>query len=266
MFPDNLTRDEAMARSALIETSHYRIEIDLSGREVADADATFRSTARVRFRSRAAGDLHIDAIAERVIAASLDGSDLDPTAFAASRLPLSVTEGDHELTVTAEFRYSRSGLGLHRFVDPADGKVYCYSQFESAEARRVFACFEQPDLKARMSVAVIAPRHWTVIGNGAEADRADDAEAGLARWEFAETEPFSTYLVGLVAGEYERVVTDRPAGRNAAPMSILVRASLLPHLDAERIFEVTRGGFDVFEEAFGFPYPFGKYDQAFVPE
>ncbi|WP_152364335.1 aminopeptidase N [Microlunatus speluncae] len=265
MFPDNLTRAEAMARSALIETSHYRIEIDLSGREVADPAATFRSTTTVSFRAREDGSLHVDAIADRVISADLDGVALDPGRFAASRLPVEVFAGDHQLTVTAEFRYSRSGLGLHRFVDPADNKIYCYSQFESAEARRVFACFEQPDLKAKMAVAVIAPRHWTVIGNGVETGRSDVA-AELARWQFAETEPFSTYLVGLVAGEYERVIADRPAGTTGAPMSLLVRDSVRPHLDPEMIFEVTRGGFDVFEAAFGYPYPFGKYDQAFVPE
>lgn len=265
MFPDNLTRDEAMARSALIATSHYRIELDLSGREVADPALTFRSTSTVRFRADAPGSLHIDAIADRVITASLDSEPLDAGRFADSRLPFDVTAGDHELTVTAEYRYSRAGLGLHRFVDPADDRVYCYTQFESAEARRVFACFEQPDLKARMSVTVTAPRDWTVISNGAESARVEVGEA-LSRWEFAETEPFSTYLVGVVAGEYRQVVAEETAGKNAAPLSILVRDSVLPHLDADRIVEVTRGGFDVFEEAFGYPYPFGKYDQAFVPE
>ncbi len=265
MFPDNLTRAEAMARSALIETSHYRIEIDLSGREVADPAVTFRSTTTISFRARDAGSLHVDAIADRVIAATLDGAELDPGSFAASRLPVDVTAGDHELTVTAEFRYSHSGLGLHRFVDPADGRVSCYSQFESAEARRVFACFEQPDLKGRIAVTVIAPRGWTVIGNGARTGL-EDVGDDLGRWEFAETEPISTYLVGLVAGEYAEVTTDQPAGENAAPMSILVRHSLTDHLDAERIFETTRAGFTIFEEAFGYPYPFGKYDQAFVPE
>ena len=171
MYPDNLTRDETRARAELIETSAYRIDIDLTGRGVEDGTTHFRSVSTVNFRARAAGTLHIDLIAESVVGARLDGTDLDQASFASSRLPLQVDAGEHELSVDAVCRFSRTGEGLHRFVDPADDRTYTYTQFEAADARRMFACFEQPDLKATFAFTVHAPEHWTVVSNGPEVGR-----------------------------------------------------------------------------------------------
>ncbi|CAA9372654.1 MAG: Membrane alanine aminopeptidase N [uncultured Propionibacteriaceae bacterium] len=267
MFPDNLRRDVALARSELIQTSSYRILVDLTPSGLEDPGTTFKSTSVVTFTARDSGRLHIDLIGSTVEAASLDGTDLDPGAFAESRFPLEVSAGDHELSIASVMRYSRSGAGLHRFVDPADDRVYLYTQFEVSDARRVYACFEQPDLKARMQISVVAPQSWTVISNGADVKRTEN-EPGFDRWEFSETEPISTYLTGIVAGEYATVSSPTPyyGVDGEIPMSILCRQSVLEHLDSDRIFATTRGGFDVFEADFGYPYPFGKYDQAFVPE
>ena len=270
MYPDNLTRAEARERFALIRTRAYQVEIDLTGRGVDQPDTTFRSTSTVQFSSVATGNCHIDLIADSVISATLDGIQLDPRSFADSRLPFSVTPGEHVLSVVAIFRYSRSGDGLHRFVDPADDRVYLYSQFEVADARRVYACFEQPDLKARFAIIVLAPSGWTVVSNGAcvnsEALGQVDHDGGVTRHVFAETLPISTYLTAVVAGEYhvEQRSHETTAGR--VPMSILCRQSLAPHLDGDRLHDITTSGFGVFERHFGYPYPFGKYDQVFVPE
>ena len=171
MFPDNLTRAEAQARAALIGTDTYAVHVDLSGREVEDPTTLFTSSSRIRFTAREAGSLHVDLIAERVRAAELDGVALDPATFVDSRLPFDVTPGEHELHVDAVVRYSRSGDGLHRFIDPADGLTYLYTQFEPADARRVYACFEQPDLKARFTFVVTAPREWRILSGQAEASR-----------------------------------------------------------------------------------------------
>ncbi|HET9650360.1 MAG TPA: aminopeptidase N [Microlunatus sp.] len=265
MFPDNLTRAEARARAALIRTESYLVEIDLSSREPADGTTTFRSVSTIRFHAREAGDLHVDLIAEAVLSASLDGVAVDPSSFAGSRLPLSVTAGDHEVTVDALCRYSRSGEGLHRFVDPADGRTYLYTQFEPADARRMFADFEQPDLKATFTISVIAPERWTVISNGAESGRTPLGK-GLARWDFATTERVSPYLTALVAGDYHVARTTHRAAGGELELGLFCRASLADHLDADRLFATTTGGFGVFEEHFAYPYPFGKYDQVFVPE
>jgi len=265
MFPDNLTRAETQHRARLLSTSRYAVELDLSGAGVADPTREFVSTTTIRFTGRAAGATHLDLIADSLRSASLDGRPLDAAGFTGSRLPLEVTPGDHELTVVALARYSRSGEGLHRFVDPADGRTYLYTQFESADARRVYGCFEQPDLKARFTVAVVAPESWQVVSNGHCLKREPVGE-GMVRVRFAETAPISTYLTAVVAGDYVRVGSSYPALAGELPMAIYCRASLSEHLDAERIFAITREGFDVFESQFAFPYPFGKYDQVFVPE
>ncbi|SDE67402.1 aminopeptidase N [Auraticoccus monumenti] len=269
VFPDNLTRDEAAHRSSLVSTDSYQVLVDLSGRDhwgeaLSEPDQVFTTTSTVRFTSQA-GSTHIDAIAERIESATLDGRAVDTALFADSRLPLELTEGDHELTVVALHRYSRSGLGLHRFVDPADGLVYLYTQFEVSEARRMYACFEQPDLKATFELSVIAPSDWTVVSNApaAQPERLDDA---LSRWDFTPTLRISTYITALVAGHYHRVVDTYSGPHGDVPLSLLCRRSVVPHLDTERLLSVTRAGFGVFEEHFGTPYPFGTYDQAFVPE
>ena len=170
MFPANITRDEARARSALLATDRYVVRVDLSGRDpsgapLASPDTTFVATSTVTFTAAEADRTHIDVHADEVLAATLDDAELDRAAFADARLPFDVTPGTHKLTVTALFRYSRAGLGLHRFVDPADQRVYLYTQFEVAEARRMYACFEQPDLKATFEISVVAPQDWTVVSN-----------------------------------------------------------------------------------------------------
>jgi len=265
MYPDNLTRSEAQQRSALIKSTAYQVEIDLTGRAVDDHEVLFVSTSTVHFAAVQPCASHLDLIADAVISASLDGIDLDPASFADSRLPFSVTAGEHSLTVTAIFRYSRSGDGLHRFVDPADDRVYLYTQFEVADARRVYACFEQPDLKARFSFTVLAPSGWVVVSNGACLG-SEEIDESVTRHVFTETLPISTYLTALVAGEYHIEHASHHATAGTIPMSILCRDSLADHLDADRILAITTAGFDVFEKHFGYPYPFGKYDQVFVPE
>jgi aminopeptidase N len=265
MFPDNLTRAEAQARSALLSTSRYAVEVDLSGAGLPDPTREFVSTVTISFTGKSAGSTHLDLIAASVRSASLDGVALDPGSFAASRLPLEVTPGEHELTVVAVCRYSRSGEGLHRFVDPLDSRTYLYTQFESSDARRVYGCFEQPDLKARFTISVVAPEPWQVVSNGHALER-EPAGEGVVRHRFTETEPISTYLTAVVAGDYVSVSSSYEALAGELPMAIYCRASLFEHLDADEIFRVTTDGFDVFETQFEFPYPFGKYDQVFVPE
>ena len=265
MFPDNLTRAEAQARAALIGTDTYAVRVDLSGREVDDPTTLFTSSTRIRFTAREAGSLHVDLIAERVRAAELDGVALDPATFVDSRLPFDVGPGEHELHVDAVVRYSRSGDGLHRFIDPADGLTYLYTQFEPADARRVYACFEQPDLKARFRVSVVAPADWAVVSGGA-VEATSDAGDGFVLTTFATTEPVSTYLTSLLAGHYTIVDGELETAKGRISSRVICRRSLAESLDTEAILEVTQGGFRTFEHHFGLPYAFGKYDQAFVPE
>ncbi|MFT4165166.1 MAG: aminopeptidase N [Microlunatus sp.] len=265
MFPDNLTRAECRARADLIRTHTYEIEVDLSGQHVEDPERLFRSDTTITFDAVDAGELHVDLIADHVEAASLDGVPLDPASFADSRLPLRVGAGSHQVRVLAHCRYSRTGEGLHRFVDPADSCTYLYTQFEPANARRMFACFEQPDLKAEFAITAVAPEDWTVVSNGA-LQGTEPLGNGFARFTFAQTKPISTYLTALIAGAYHGVERTLNTPSGEVPAAVYCRRSLAEHLDADRIWDVTEKGFVVFERAFSQPYPFGKYDQVFVPE
>ncbi|WP_342371809.1 aminopeptidase N [Propioniciclava soli] len=270
MFGANITRDEAAVRSRQLEVTSYEVLVDLTGRRpggepLASPDTTFVSTTTVHFRSIGCV-ANANLIAEEVIDADLDGAPLRPEAFDGEHLTLELAEGDHTLTVTAVMRFSRTGEGLHRFIDPADDRTYLYSQFEVADARRMYATFEQPDLKAPFRLTVVAPASWTVLSN-APAVAPTPADEGFAVWDFAPTQPISTYITALCAGEFH-TVTDTHTRNDGStiPLSIHVRASLAEHLDAERIFETTQRGFAVFEDHFGLSYPFDDYAQIFVPE
>ncbi|WP_432948052.1 aminopeptidase N [Kribbella sp. CA-253562] len=264
----NLTRDEARTRAGLLRDVSYAIELDLS--TAASGAPTFASTTTLTFGAENGASTFADLIAASVREITLNGRVLDPdTVYDGARIQLDGLQERNELRVVADCIYSRTGEGLHRSVDPADKETYLYTQFEVPDARRVFTTFEQPDLKAPFTFTVSAPARWVVISNAATPEPTPYAgENGeeLARWEFAPTVPISTYITAVVAGPYH-VVTDVYEGPNGTyPLSLLCRPSLAEHLDADDLFEVTKQGFELFERAFGTPYPFGKYDQAFVPE
>ncbi len=253
----NLTRDQAIERAALVTVGTYKIVLDLT----TGSETTFRSTTTVEFEATPGADTYIDLAAETVHSAVLNGRDIDVSGYDESTgIPLRGLEKTNVLVVDADCRYSNTGEGLHRFVDPVDNEVYLYSQFETADAKRMFACFDQPDLKATFAVTVTAPSHWQVISNGATVS----AENGTH--VFATTPKMSTYLVALIAGPYARwddVYTDE---HGEIPLGLFCRSSLAEYMDAERLFTETKQGFGFYHRNFGVPYAFGKYDQLFVPE
>ncbi|MDR2974436.1 MAG: aminopeptidase N [Propionibacteriaceae bacterium] len=265
----NLTREEAEARAAIIAVSKYDITLDLTAE-----GETFPSITTIEFTcSRPGADTFLDLIAPSVSKVTLNGRALDPAeVFKDSRIQLAGLEAHNRVTVEAQVAYSHTGEGLHRFTDPVDSKTYTYTQFEVADARRVFAGFEQPDLKAPFVFHVIAPADWTVIGNQPTpepvlAQGVGSPAAGVARWDFGPTPIMSSYLTAVIAGPYRRwddsyTSTD---GR-VIPLGAFVRESMAEFFDADEIFDVTKRGFGFYESAFGVPYPYAKYDQAFVPE
>ncbi|MFE9834796.1 aminopeptidase N [Streptomyces sp. NPDC005551] len=265
---ENLSRDEARERAALLSVDGYEVSLDLRS-AVGDAGSeprTFRSVTTVRFRCAEPGAATFaDLIAPSVTAVSLNGRDLDPGAvFDGARIRLEDLAAENVLVVDAQCAYSRTGEGMHRFVDPEDGEVYLYTQYEPADSRRVFATFEQPDLKAPFRAEVRAPEGWTAWSNGI-------GELTDGVWRFAETKPISTYITAFVVGPYH-YVTDRyvrtldDGTTLEIPLGAMCRKGLAPHFDADDVFLVTKQGLDFFHDHFDYPYPFGKYDQAFVPE
>ncbi|MGB3039089.1 MAG: aminopeptidase N [Candidatus Nanopelagicales bacterium] len=264
---ENLTRAECDVRAALISDISYQVDLDLSGAPEPHPSSTFRSITRIDFGCREPGaTTWVDLIADRVNAVSLNGHQLDVSdVFDGTRLSLPALADRNELVVDADCNYMRTGEGLHRFIDPVDRETYLYTQFEPADARRVFACFEQPGLKATWQLTVTAPNHWEVVSNS-PTPTPTAPEEGLNRFEFEPTPSISTYITAIVAGPYH-VVRDEYSGPHGTyPLGIFCRNSMAEHLDAEDIFTLTKQGFAFYEDAFATPYPFAKYDQLFVPE
>jgi len=259
---ENLTRIEAEERAALVTVHDYDVVLDVTtGPEV------FRSETTVRFAATEGASTFIDAITAQVHSVTLNGVALDPAAVSDGvRIQLSGLAAENELVVVADGRYMHTGEGLHRFVDPVDGEAYLYTQFEVPDSRRMFAVFEQPDLKAAFRFTVTAPAHWEIVSNSPTPEPVD-AHEGAKTWAFTPTPRISSYITALIAGPYA-VVRDEltSADGRVIPLGVFSRKSLSQFLDADYIFEKTKQGFEYFEAKFGVPYPFEKYDQLFVPE
>ncbi|QVQ51912.1 aminopeptidase N [Spiractinospora alimapuensis] len=256
----NLTRDEARERAELLDVDGYEVMLDLTS-----DGATFSSTTTVRFTCHRPGaSTFIEIAAPSVREVELNGRALDPAqVFDGGRVTLSDLAERNELRVHADAAYMRTGEGLHRFIDPVDGNTYLYTQFETSDAQRMYTCFDQPDLKAPFELTVLAPENYEVVSNTTpDVVREPTTNAGAFRWHFPATEPMSTYITALIAGPYH-AVRDTHDG---IPLGVYCRSSLADHLDADAILEVTKQGFDFYHHLFGIRYPFGKYDQLFVPE
>ncbi|MCA1007376.1 aminopeptidase N [Rhodococcus hoagii] len=264
MAPPNLTRTQAAERSALVAVDNYRIDLDLTDGSGRPGEKTFRSRTTVTFRATAGASTFIDLIAATVHSAVLNGTPVDLSAYdEATGIALDGLAETNELVVDADCMYTNTGEGLHRFVDPTDDAVYLYSQFETADAKRMFACFDQPDLKATFDISVTAAEDWTVISN---AEPVQTLAATPGRHVFRTTPRMSTYLVALIAGPYAQWTDYYTDEHGTIPLGIYCRSSLAAYMDAERLFTETKQGFGFYHRNFGIPYAFGKYDQLFVPE
>ena len=258
---ENLTRIEAQERKSLVETVSYDVQLDLT-----TGSETFRSTTTVVFTATPGASTFIDALTAKVHAITLNGASIDVSRADGARIALDDLAASNTLVVDADFAYTNTGEGLHRFVDPVDDEVYLYSQFEVPDSRRVFAVFEQPDLKATFAFSVIAPASWAVVSNSPTPDSTPLSD-GTAKWTFEPTPRISSYITALVAGPYQKVTSQLTSSSGRViPLGVYARKSLMQYLDADYVFDITRKGFAYFEEKFGYPYPFAKYDQLFVPE
>jgi aminopeptidase N len=256
MSATNLTRDEARQRAAIISDAAYAVELDLT-----TGEETFTSTTTATFAcSEPGAETFVDLIAPSVTSITLNGAPLPSDAFDGDRIALTGLAERNELVVVAECAYMHTGVGLHRFVDPVDKQVYLYTQFETFDAHRVYACFDQPDVKAVFTLSTLAPANWTVVSNMPATETPDKAQGGW--WRFAPSPRMSTYITAIVAGPYYSVHDSY----NDIELGLYCRESLAEFLDPDELFTITKQGFAWFEEQFDYAYPFGKYDQLFVPE
>ncbi len=259
---ENLTQVEASERSKIVRVHSYEVDLDLT-----TSDETFASKTTVKFAAAAGASTFIDAITAKVRSVNLNGEELDVAAVSDGvRIALPNLRDENVLVVDADAYFMHTGEGLHRFVDPVDGEVYVYTQFEVPDSRRMFAVFEQPDLKATFEFRVTAPAHWQVVSNQ-PTPAAVPAGESKATWNFSPTPRISSYITALIAGPYvSRHSELTSSDGRVIPLGVFCRASLEQYLEADYMFEKTREGFEFFEKTFDYPYPFEKYDQLFVPD
>jgi len=260
---ENLTREEAAARSQLLSVHSYEVTLD-----VTVGPDTFDCVTVVHFDCTKPGSAtFIDALTESVAEIELNGEQLDPKEHSDGiRIQLPKLQPQNTLKIRASGKYSNTGEGLHRFVDPVDGETYLYTQFEVPDSRRMFAVFEQPDLKATFQFTVRAPKYWQVVSNSTTPEPLM-IDAETSEWRFEPTPRISSYITALIAGPY-RVWRDQltSSSGKVVPLGVFCRSSLAEFMDPEYIFDTTKRGFEYFESAFDYPYPFEKYDQLWVPD
>ena len=254
----NSTRAEAAARAAHLAVASYELTLDLT-----TGDETFISETIIKFSCNKPGyETFLDAVGKNVISATLNGQSVDTSNYDGESIFIKNLAANNELIIKMNGLYSKTGEGLQRSVDPVDNEVYLYSQGETAFIRKMYPCFDQPDLKATFTLTAIAPDHWSVISNNPVKEKVELADK-KAKWSFTTTPRISTYITALIAGPYYSV-TDQYVGKKTVPLGIYCRKSLSEHLDPEDIFLITKQGFAYFEKVFGLEYPFEKYDQIAV--
>ena len=254
----NSTRAEAAERSAHLAVASYELTLDLT-----TGDETFISETKIKFSCNKPGyETFLDAVGKSVISATLNGQNVDTANYDGESIFIKNLAAENELVIKMNGLYSKTGEGLQRSVDPVDNEVYLYSQGETAFIRKMYPCFDQPDLKATFTLTAIAPNHWSVISNNPVKEKVELADK-KAKWSFTTTPRISTYITALIAGPYYSV-NDKYVGKKTVPLGIYCRKSLAEHLDPEDIFLITKQGFAYFEKVFGLEYPFEKYDQIAV--
>jgi aminopeptidase N len=253
----NISRAEALERSTHLAVESYEVFLDVTG-----GGDTFFARSTIKFACNKTGyNSFVDTLAERVVSATLNGTPVDTSAFDGQTIYLNNLQAENTLVVEVESLYSKTGEGLQKSVDPADNETYLYSQGETAHIRKMYPCFDQPNLKATFTLSVLAPAHWEVVSNNPVAEVRSDGEAKF--WQFTTTPRISTYITAMIAGPYH-YVHDTYEGEKVVPLGIYCRKSLAENLDPEEIFQHTKEGFAYFEQIFGLAYPFEKYDQVAV--
>ena len=253
----NISKSEALERSEYLSIESYEVFLDIT-----DKGDTFFARSTITFKCNKTGySTFLDAVAERVVSATLNGNPVNTSGFDGETIYLSNLQSENVLVVEVETPYSKTGEGLQKSVDPVDNEIYLYSQGETAHIRKMYPCFDQPNLKATFNLSVLAPQHWEVISNNPVESINPDGDSRL--WQFTTTPRISTYITAVVAGPYSHVHDDY-VGQKVVPLGIYLRKSLAESLDPAEIFQVTKEGFTYFEETFGLAYPFEKYDQVAV--
>jgi aminopeptidase N len=255
---DVLTQAEAESRAARITNCSYTLDLELTR-----GSATYTGDVTVTFDDSGSGDTFFCYRGKTIERYDVNGTLLTPS-WDGYRLWIpgdALRPGANTIRIRYVNEYDHQGDGFHQFIDPEDGQEYLYTNFEPYEAHRLFPCFDQPDIKATYALSVTAPAEWEVIHNSARIS-AGPAAGGRKTHRFETTKPFSTYLFCIVAGEYAEFRDQH----GDVPLGLYCRKSMAQYFDTDEVFQITKQGLDWYADFFDFPYPFGKYDQIFVPE
>jgi aminopeptidase N len=253
-----LSQADAAARSTRVSNVDYTLDFTLTGKE------TFAGTTTLSFDlNDTSAPLTIDLDKANVKSVTVNGKQVATqyNQWFITLQPQDLAKGRNTVTVAYERLHSTNGEGLHRMVDPVDGKVYTYSHFEPAAAHQMFALFDQPDLKATYKLTVTAPADWQVVSTTRETG-VNDAGNGAKRWTFPATKKLSPYNFSMHAGPYN--VWEDNSGKY--PMRLLARQSVASQIQPAEWFKYTKAGLAFFDDYFGIPYQFEKYDQILVPD
>jgi len=284
VFTAFLSQEQAQKRFDLFSTSKDNLSYDIHVK-LPKGD-TYSGCVHITFDlAKVSDELFLDAAVTTIKSLTINGAHIEAKeSYSHLRTDrhLSLPKdhlkvGVNQLSVEFENNYSRSGNGLHSYVD-TDGKQYLYTNAEPYYNNQTIPMFDQPDLKASWKLTAAAPKEWLIIANeprdqeGTEkfdkTKLVTENEAGDYNiWSFHPTKRISSYLFAFVAGPYLEIKSDKL--HNGIQMSVFSRESLFKHLQegqAEEVFEITRVCMEFYEKFFGYPYPFTKYDQVFCPE
>lgn len=246
----------ARHRSATISDVRYSLTLDVTAPDSAPG------SVEVRFTRSAPGDVVLDYRGRRIVSVAVNGTSVSQPQFDGHHLRISASElvvGVNRVTVRFVSEIAPSGASIIRTRDAVDGSTYLYTLLVPADANQLFPCFDQPDLKARVTLSLVAPAEWTVLGNGSLV-RADTT-AGIVRSTFAETHPLSTYLIAFAAGPWER----RASTVNGRPIGLYTRRSRAREVDADTLLALSHRALEWMEAYFGRAYPFQKFDMMLAP-
>jgi aminopeptidase N len=246
----------AQLRARELSGVRYALWLDLTAPDSAPGEV------RASFERKGSADVLLDYRGRRVTSISANGRSLPLSRFNGNHIRIAAAElksGTNEVVVRFVSEIAPSGASIIRTRDAGDGSDYLYTLLVPADANQLFPCFDQPDLKARVTLSLSAQRSWTVVANGSVV-RADTS-GGLVRTSFTETRPLSTYLIAFAAGpwiRFESRVGDRA-------IYLYARRSRAREVDADTLLSLSHRALKWMEGYFGREYPFEKFDLLLSP-
>jgi aminopeptidase N len=246
----------AVARSRQVADVRYGLTLDVTARDSAVGRVS------IGFRRSGPGDVILDFRGRRLTHADANGRALPAGAAngAHIRVPAALLQtGENTLDLAFVADIAPAGTSIIRFHDPADSSDYLYTLLVPSDANQLFPCFDQPDLKARLTLTLRASAAWAVLANGPVV--LSDTAGGVATSHFAETRPLATYQMAFAAGPFVRA----SATADGRTIEAWVRRSRAREADLDTLLGQNLRALGWMERYFDRPYPFQKFAFLLAP-